>query len=157
MRVEASQAQQEMAMTLRKRTLALLIAAALTPQFAATAYAQAPGYAPGYGPAPAQVPARAYTQAQLDQMLAPIALYPDALLSQVLMASTYPIEVVEAARWMRANPACTATPRYARRSARTGTRACSRSAPSRRSCSAWMSTSSGLKTSARPSSRRKRM
>jgi len=43
-----------------------------------------------------------YTQAELDQMLAPIALYPDALLSQVLMASTYPLEVVEAARWSRA-------------------------------------------------------
>jgi DNA segregation ATPase FtsK/SpoIIIE-like protein len=49
-------------------------------------------------------PTRAYTQAELDQMLAPIALYPDALLSQVLMAATYPIEVVEAARWTRANP-----------------------------------------------------
>ncbi len=43
-------------------------------------------------------------QAQLDQMLAPIALYPDVLLSQVLMASTYPLEVVEAARWSQANP-----------------------------------------------------
>jgi hypothetical protein len=87
-------------MTLRKRTLALLIAAALTPQFAATAYAQAPGYAPP----PAQAPARAYTQAELDQMLAPIALYPDPLLSQILMAATYPLEVSEAARWSRANP-----------------------------------------------------
>ena len=37
-------------------------------------------------------------------MLAPIALYPDALLSQILMASTYPLEVVEAARWSRARP-----------------------------------------------------
>lgn len=37
-------------------------------------------------------------------MLAPIALYPDPLLSQILMASTYPLEVVEAARWSRANP-----------------------------------------------------
>jgi len=45
-----------------------------------------------------------YTQAELDQMLAPIALYPDALLSQVLMAATYPLEVVEAARWSRAHP-----------------------------------------------------
>ena len=45
-----------------------------------------------------------YSQAELDQMLAPIALYPDALLSQVLMASTYPLEVVEAARWSRARP-----------------------------------------------------
>src|SRR5690348_6292312 len=46
----------------------------------------------------------AATQPELDQMLAPIALYPDSLLSQILMASTYPLEVVEAARWSRANP-----------------------------------------------------
>ena len=46
----------------------------------------------------------AYTQAELDQMLAPIALYPDPLLSQVLMAATYPLEVAEAARWSRRNP-----------------------------------------------------
>jgi hypothetical protein len=46
----------------------------------------------------------AFTQAELDQMLAPIALYPDPLLSQILMASTYPVEVVQAARWSRANP-----------------------------------------------------
>jgi hypothetical protein len=45
-----------------------------------------------------------FTGQQLDQMLAPIALYPDALLSQILMAATYPLEVVEAARWSRANP-----------------------------------------------------
>ena len=37
-------------------------------------------------------------------MLAPIALYPDALLSQVLMASTYPLEIVEAQRWVLKNP-----------------------------------------------------
>ena len=43
-----------------------------------------------------------FRQEELDQMLAPIALYPDALLSQVLMAATYPLEVVEAARWSRA-------------------------------------------------------
>ena len=61
-----------------------------------------------YPPAPDQPPpAQAqgvYSQAQLDQMLAPIALYPDALLSQILMAATYPLEVVQAARWSRANP-----------------------------------------------------
>lgn len=37
--------------------------------------------------------------AQLDQLMAPVALYPDALLSQVLMASTYPNDVAAAARW----------------------------------------------------------
>ena len=46
----------------------------------------------------------AFTQQELDQMLAPIALYPDSLLSQIFMASTYPLEVVEAARWSKANP-----------------------------------------------------
>jgi len=46
----------------------------------------------------------AFSQAELDQMLAPIALYPDSLLSQILMASTYPLEVVEAARWSKAHP-----------------------------------------------------
>jgi S-formylglutathione hydrolase FrmB len=44
-----------------------------------------------------------YTEAQLDQMLAPIALYPDDLLAQVLMASTYPLEIVEAERWAKHN------------------------------------------------------
>ena len=37
-------------------------------------------------------------------MLAPIALYPDAVLGQMLMAASYPLEVVEAARWSQANP-----------------------------------------------------
>jgi Protein of unknown function (DUF3300)/Chaperone of endosialidase len=41
--------------------------------------------------------------AQLDQLVAPIALYPDTLLSEVLMASTYPLEVVQAERWLNAN------------------------------------------------------
>jgi Protein of unknown function (DUF3300) len=45
-----------------------------------------------------------FSQAQIQQLVAPIALYPDALLTQVLMASTYPLEVVEAARWSRDNP-----------------------------------------------------
>ena len=44
-----------------------------------------------------------FKQEELDQMLAPLALYPDSLLAQVLMASTYPMEVVHAARWAEAN------------------------------------------------------
>ncbi|EHP37643.1 integral membrane protein [Cupriavidus basilensis OR16] len=43
-------------------------------------------------------------QGQLDQLTAPIALYPDALLSQVLMASTYPEDVAAAAAWSKSNP-----------------------------------------------------
>lgn len=45
-----------------------------------------------------------FSQAAIAQMVAPIALYPDPLLSQILMASTYPLEVVSAARWLQANP-----------------------------------------------------
>jgi len=44
---------------------------------------------------------------QLDQLTAPIALYPDPLLGQILAAATYPLEIVEAARWLE-DPAHTA-------------------------------------------------
>lgn len=44
-----------------------------------------------------------FSEAQLDSLLAPIALYPDTVLSHVLIASTYPLEVVEADRWARKN------------------------------------------------------
>lgn len=44
-----------------------------------------------------------FSQEQLDQMLAPIALYPDSLLIQLMMASTYPLEIVEADRWVKKN------------------------------------------------------
>src|SRR5512136_2870473 len=40
---------------------------------------------------------------ELAQLLAPIALYPDELVSQILMASTYPIEVVQADRWAKSH------------------------------------------------------
>jgi hypothetical protein len=60
------------------------------------------------GPASAQgVSSTPRTPAQLEQLVAPIALYADALLSQVLMASTYPLEVVAAARWSQANTGVT--------------------------------------------------
>ncbi len=45
-----------------------------------------------------------YSQDELDQLLAPVALYPDELLMQVLIASTYPLEVIEAARFVQQNP-----------------------------------------------------
>ncbi len=50
-----------------------------------------------------QPTARRFGQEELDQMLAPIALYPDSLLAQILMAATYPLEVVQADRWTKAN------------------------------------------------------
>ena len=40
---------------------------------------------------------------ELDALVAPIALYPDTLLAQILMASTYPLEVVQADRWATEN------------------------------------------------------
>jgi hypothetical protein len=45
-----------------------------------------------------------FSREELAQMLGPIALYPDKLLAQVLMASTYPIELIEADRWFKKNP-----------------------------------------------------
>jgi len=70
----------------------------------------AQGAPPGAQDAPAQVDATsqpAYTQQapeQLQQLVAPIALYPDSLLAQILAASTFPEQVVEADRWVQANP-----------------------------------------------------
>jgi hypothetical protein len=54
------------------------------------------------GPAPAQQ-APLLAAEQLDDLVAPIALYPDPLLSQVLVASTYPLEIVEAQQWSLRN------------------------------------------------------
>ena len=58
---------------------------------------------------PAPTPASAPAQDQLlqpgeiDALLSPIALYPDALMAQVLMAATYPLEVIQASRWLKEN------------------------------------------------------
>ena len=45
-----------------------------------------------------------FSNEELEQLAAPVALYPDPLLAQVLMAATYPVEVVQAARFVQANP-----------------------------------------------------
>ena len=45
-----------------------------------------------------------YKPEEIEALVAPIALYPDPVLAQVLMASTYPLEIVHAARWVKANP-----------------------------------------------------
>jgi hypothetical protein len=54
-------------------------------------------------PAPVSGQTQMLGQAQLEDLVAPIALYPDALLSQVLVASTYPLEAVEAQQWLQRN------------------------------------------------------
>ncbi len=63
-------------------------------------YAQA---APPQQPASTADQAAPLNQGQLESLVAPIALYPDSLLGQVLAASTYPLEVVEARRWLQSN------------------------------------------------------
>jgi hypothetical protein len=60
--------------------------------------------APPSGAAAAPPSAAAFTAEQLEQIAAPIALYPDPILAQAMMAATYPLEVVEAARFVKANP-----------------------------------------------------
>jgi hypothetical protein len=79
--------------TMKLLAVALLLAA---PQ-AASAQTPPPSQ-------PASAPSQQLlTAGQLDALVAPIALYPDALLSEILMAATYPLEVVEADRWANAN------------------------------------------------------
>ena len=45
-----------------------------------------------------------FSKEELEQLVAPIALYPDELFAQVLMASTYPLQIVQADRWVKAHP-----------------------------------------------------
>lgn len=63
--------------------------------------------------APTEDTGGALSAEQLEQLAAPIALYPDALLSQVLMASTYPLEVIEVVRWLGTSEGLTADARAA--------------------------------------------
>ncbi len=52
----------------------------------------------------AQAQDETFSEAEMDQMMAPIALYPDALLAQILMAATYPADVANAVQWSKDNP-----------------------------------------------------
>ncbi|ELY2739480.1 DUF3300 domain-containing protein [Cronobacter turicensis] len=74
-------------------------APAQTPVTAQPAPTQAPP-----APAPATPAAPTFSAAQIDQWVAPVALYPDALLSQILMAATYPTNLVQAAQWSQDHP-----------------------------------------------------
>jgi len=57
--------------------------------------------------APPPPPGQTLSPDQLDDLVAPIALYPDELVSQTLVASTYPLEVVQASQWLQRNPGLT--------------------------------------------------
>ena len=78
------------------RKLAALLLAVLLPGAATLAAQQAPP--------PPPPPDQTLSPDQLNDLVAPIALYPDPLLSQVMVAATYPLEVVQAFQWLQKNP-----------------------------------------------------
>ena len=86
----------------RRFVIAGLLASLLVPTArASNAEEQAAPAAEEQAAPAAEVPAAKFSTDQLDQMVAPVALYPDPLLMQVLIAATYPLEIVEADRWLR--------------------------------------------------------
>src|ERR671925_1242262 len=90
-------------MTLPKRTLALVLSCALvlaSGQWGCASQAAQSTSPSATQPALATQPAPE-TPEQLQQLVAPIAVYPDALVAQILAAATYPEQVVEADRWMQ--------------------------------------------------------
>src|SRR5690242_2734561 len=86
-------------MAVRRSLFALLLLIIPFGPFAAWAQTQAPAAAPAAAPSSNQL----LKPEELEALVAPIALYPDDLLSLVLMASTYPLEVVQADRWVGQN------------------------------------------------------
>jgi len=95
--------------TMRPTSTLLNLAAAIA-LLASTAWAAEPAPASGVGAAGAAPAAAAPAEAdqplspeQLEALVAPIALYPDDLLANIMMASTYPLEVIEADRWAKKN------------------------------------------------------
>jgi Protein of unknown function (DUF3300) len=101
---------------------ALLVATALAadPLLAEAQQPPTPAASPAPAPAGAPAPAEAehapansmFTSAELEKLLAPIALYPDPLLAQMLPASAYPVQIVQAQRWLDKNQALVANNDY---------------------------------------------
>ncbi len=88
-----------------RQYLAVVLCGLMLAPFNAALYAQEPQQQ-----SPPPPPAgQALTPDQLDDLVAPVALYPDPLLSQVLVASTYPLEVVEAFQWLQKTPGLNGT------------------------------------------------
>src|SRR5579871_575587 len=86
---------------IRRVTSGLSVALMLL--FPAGAILFAQDYAQTAPPPPGAPQSQLLAPEQLDDLVAPVALYPDNLLSQVLVASTYPLEVVEASQWLQQN------------------------------------------------------
>ena len=105
---------------------AVAMALAADPLLAQAQQSPAPAAAPApaetAAPAPAATPAlaeaeqpsenSAFTREELEKLLAPIALYPDPLLAQMLPASAYPVQIVQAQRWLDKNKALVAKNDY---------------------------------------------
>src|SRR5258708_17975325 len=86
-------------MKLSKQVLILLLCSLLV-RFTA----QAESFGPmGQSNEQPPTPPVQHSPQELQQLVAPIALYPDALVAQILAASTYPTEIVEAERWMQSH------------------------------------------------------
>src|SRR6185295_272823 len=86
------------------RLTAILCAVLLVPGDLPAQQAAPDSKAPATGqPNPAAPEKPPKSADQLDTLVAPIALYPDPLLAQVLAASTYPLEIVQAQRWLQTN------------------------------------------------------
>jgi Protein of unknown function (DUF3300) len=90
----------EFIVTLLKQSLALLLVVSLFVANAPAGFA----YPTDETAASAPVQTAPQTPEQLQQLVAPIALYPDALVAQILAAATYPDQIVEADRWMQPHP-----------------------------------------------------
>jgi hypothetical protein len=85
---------------IRFLVLGILLPVALSAWLPATEVQ--PGPSPGaLEPQAQSADARAWNPQEIDSLVAPIALYPDPLLAQVLAASTYPLELVEAQQWLK--------------------------------------------------------
>lgn len=78
----------------------VLLCTALVLPASSFAFASAPAVSVKQPAASTAIPAE-----QLDALVAPIALYPDNLLAQVLVASTYPLELIQLHQWLQKNPA----------------------------------------------------
>ena len=85
--------------SLGTRVIAVLCAALLIPANVVSAPFSQPQAATHNGDISGQIP-----NDQLDSLVAPIALYPDPLLAQVLAASTYPLEIIQLQQWMTRHP-----------------------------------------------------
>jgi Protein of unknown function (DUF3300) len=86
---------------LARRAIAAALCALLIPVSQTDLLAQQSAPPPPPQNVNASAPSQPLTPDELDQLVAPIALYPDALIAQTLAASTYPTQIVDADRWVQ--------------------------------------------------------